>query len=555
MRSDGQSFFPSMQVALAQSKTASDAAPTEAAALGEASAPGPGWSPKPNWIGAPLLLGQMVQFQPRHADQGLQLTLAATKNGGGIADCLPAVVTPVAQQVTSAPTSVEPRRAAGQPESSEAEHVEPAAPHEFVAVVEVAVPDTNNKDWAVGEAAGDGSVKECGEVGVDSQRRVSKEPPDVETQGAVIAEPRGEVPSRPQGNEIRNWQAASPQAPSSASARAGHDQSEPHRAVATVVNRDAQLAHKADDRMNPRHTLDTAGATAAGAMDEEAPAVFGALIREKAVSRAQEQPVTSASPEAAPVARRVSPELPTRRHKSGSGAGENQVSAQQPHVGPGEGSVLEASTSWDRKEPGAFTPRIEDRPIVLSTRPETGTSRTSGSAAPWPTLSAEEQFGAGRPDRAVAAQKEVPAVKTATLIGELESAEGRGALREVSLKVQNESGATVHLKFTERRGEVHVVSRTSDAAMGRNLAEGLPELKRNIEEAGMRAEVWSSQGGRLTVEKEAKAETRSGTGSDDRSGQGTGRDGRSGSRSGSDANRWVDEIEDSLDEGGSGGKR
>lgn len=193
--------------------------------------------------------------------------------------------------------------------------------------------------------------------------------------------------------------------------------------------------------------------------------------------------------------------------------------------------------------------------MVVSARPETGTSREGGPTLSWAAFSAEAQPGDVPPDQVPDAPAEMRDVQHANVGGELEPAEGGGALREVSLNVQNESGATVHLKFTERRGEVHVVSRTTDQALGRELAEGLPELKRNIEDSGMAADVWTSQSERLTVEKEAKPETRSGTGSDGRSGQGAGRDGQSGSRSGRDADRWADEIENSLDEGRSGGMR
>jgi len=137
----------------------------------------------------------------------------------------------------------------------------------------------------------------------------------------------------------------------------------------------------------------------------------------------------------------------------------------------------------------------------------------------------------------------------------LDKAESGSALREVSLNVQSESGTTLHLKFTERRGEIHVVSRTSDTVLARDLAEGLPELKQSLDDSGMQADVWTSQGERLAVEKEAKVETRSGPGSDGRSAQWAGRDSQGGSRSGGGAGKWVDAIEDSLDEGISGGKR
>jgi hypothetical protein len=145
------------------------------------------------------------------------------------------------------------------------------------------------------------------------------------------------------------------------------------------------------------------------------------------------------------------------------------------------------------------------------------------------------------------------AVQHVEIAGELDRAESGSALREVSLNVQSESGTTVHLKFTERRGEIHVVSRTSDTVLARDLAEGLPELKHSLEDSGMQADVWASQGERLAVEEKAKAETR--PGSDGRSSQWAGRDSQGGSRSGGGAGKWVDAIEDSLDEGGNGGKR
>ncbi len=541
-----------MEVALAQSTTTSDASLTEAAGLGEASDPDSGWSQNPSWIGTPL---RMVQFHPRYAVQARSLAASAMGAVGADADCTLFVVPPFVQTDTPAPTPVEPRRSSGQAEPPKAELAERAAPDGTVLLVGIAVPETKTKDWTAGATASDWSDDECGKAGIENWCQVSEEPVHVEPEGGVSVEWRSKTSSQPQSNEIPNCQAAPVQSPSPSAFNVDH-QIEPGRAVAQVVNQSARRARYTDDRMNPRQTPDTAESVAAGASDEESPAVFEALIRGKAVNQTREQSVPFASTEAA-VVRRVTPGLSVRRHRSGSSTGEAQGSVRQTHVSAGGG--VEAETSGDHRdsitEPSQFVPRAEDRPLIVSARPGTGTLREVGSTLSMPTFSAESQPGAERTDRAAAGPAEVQEVKQTNFIGELETVEGRGALREVALKVQTESGATVHLKFTERRGEVRVVSRTSDAVLGRDLAEGLPELKRDIEDSGMGAEIWASQSERLAVHKEAKAETRSGAGSDGRAGQGAGRDGQSGSRSGRDATRWADEIENSLDESRSGGTR
>ncbi len=65
-------------------------------------------------------------------------------------------------------------------------------------------------------------------------------------------------------------------------------------------------------------------------------------------------------------------------------------------------------------------------------------------------------------------------------------------VREVSFKLEGADGAAVHLKFTERRGEVHVVTRTQDAGLSRKLSGDLPELRKAIEDSGLSGDIWSA---------------------------------------------------------------
>jgi hypothetical protein len=151
---------------------------------------------------------------------------------------------------------------------------------------------------------------------------------------------------------------------------------------------------------------------------------------------------------------------------------------------------------------------------------------------------------------------ETPAAEAPAPASDGDTAAASGPLREVSLKVEHGSGSTIHLKFTERRGEVHVVTRTADTDLARELADGLPGLRQSLEDAGMAADVWASPGEPQPVRDKPRPESRAGTGSDGRSGFQSDQQGRGGeSRSGRDAAKWVDLIEDSLDEVSRGGSR
>lgn len=137
---------------------------------------------------------------------------------------------------------------------------------------------------------------------------------------------------------------------------------------------------------------------------------------------------------------------------------------------------------------------------------------------------------------------------------DLDPAASRDSLRAVSLKLEGAGGAAVHLKFTERRGEVHVVTRTHDAVLGERLASDLPELRRAIEDSGMSADVWASNQ-EFTVRRESEpSRSDSGSNPSQQSGAWFRHGDSAGRRQGGHHDRWADQIEDALD-GAQGGRK
>lgn len=137
---------------------------------------------------------------------------------------------------------------------------------------------------------------------------------------------------------------------------------------------------------------------------------------------------------------------------------------------------------------------------------------------------------------------------------DFESGGAGNTVREVSFKLEGADGAAVHLKFTERRGEVHVVTRTQDAGLSQKLAGELPELRKAIEDSGLSGDIWSA-GQELTVSRESQsARADAGPNPGNQPGAWLRQDDAGGRRQGRHADRWVDQIEDALDDGVGGRK-
>lgn len=135
------------------------------------------------------------------------------------------------------------------------------------------------------------------------------------------------------------------------------------------------------------------------------------------------------------------------------------------------------------------------------------------------------------------------------------NAEAASPVRELDVKVQATGGSAVHLRFNTRNGEVHLTARTADAELSRELALGLPHLKRRLLDAGMQADLWPQPDQINQVENKSELETRAegDSGRGDRSH--AEQDGRQHSSAGRDRAKWSDLIEDSLDGEGKGGIR
>jgi len=63
--------------------------------------------------------------------------------------------------------------------------------------------------------------------------------------------------------------------------------------------------------------------------------------------------------------------------------------------------------------------------------------------------------------------------------------------RDISLQVPNPGGPRVEVQVTDRAGTVHIVVRTEDGGLTRDLRSNLPELTQKLNQQGMEAEAWS----------------------------------------------------------------
>jgi len=63
--------------------------------------------------------------------------------------------------------------------------------------------------------------------------------------------------------------------------------------------------------------------------------------------------------------------------------------------------------------------------------------------------------------------------------------------RDISLQVPNPGGPRVEVQVTDRAGTVHIVVRTEDTGLTRDLRSNLPELTQKLNQQGMEADAWS----------------------------------------------------------------
>jgi len=62
--------------------------------------------------------------------------------------------------------------------------------------------------------------------------------------------------------------------------------------------------------------------------------------------------------------------------------------------------------------------------------------------------------------------------------------------RDISLQLPNPDGPRVDVQLTDRAGTVHVIVRTEDNGLARDLRTNLPELTQRLNQQGMDAEAW-----------------------------------------------------------------
>jgi hypothetical protein len=109
------------------------------------------------------------------------------------------------------------------------------------------------------------------------------------------------------------------------------------------------------------------------------------------------------------------------------------------------------------------------------------------------------------------AANEPPASPAQPLPGESEGTpEARAAtpLRELRLRVEQQSGGAVDVRFLKSEGDVKVVLRTADQALAQSISEALPEMTRALGQRGWAAEGWRASGSeapRETAPREAAA--------------------------------------------------
>ena len=63
--------------------------------------------------------------------------------------------------------------------------------------------------------------------------------------------------------------------------------------------------------------------------------------------------------------------------------------------------------------------------------------------------------------------------------------------RDILLQLPNPGGPRVDVQLTDRAGTVHIVVRTEDSDLTRDLRSNLPELTQKLSQQGMEAEAWS----------------------------------------------------------------
>jgi len=153
------------------------------------------------------------------------------------------------------------------------------------------------------------------------------------------------------------------------------------------------------------------------------------------------------------------------------------------------------------------------------------------------------------------AAPETPEAAPSVQVTDQDHGESKAPLRAVSFTVEDARGALVYLKFSERKGAIHLVTRSADDTLSQDIARGLPELKQQLEDAGMAAELWPGLIDMPPMQEPGVPQFQARTRDGGDPGRQAGYEGQQQSRSGGNAAKWMDLIEDALDEGSTGGTR
>ncbi len=318
-------------------------------------------------------------------------------------------------------------------------------------------------------------------------------------------------------------------------------------AAGTSSQRQAHSGHGGGDIIGSPGL--SAGLAAEG--PEAAPRVFEAAIRPEAAA-SNVAGYTPASPDTMPPAAGSAPLAQAARPVPGQtlpGRSKFSTGSEVEERSPESGSAAGESGAEVTVEQSLAA---AIKPVAAAARTESETVRHPATESAWAvTVGDRASEIPGGADAGTASTEQT--AKTQAPAADLDRPEAAPPLREVSLQVEDASGAAVHLKFTERRGEIHLVTRTADAELSRELAQGLPELRQGIEDAGMSADLWTQSVETQAVQERVRPETQEESASGRGPGHQTGQQGQQESRSGRNAARWMDVIEDSLDEGNRGG--
>ena len=142
-----------------------------------------------------------------------------------------------------------------------------------------------------------------------------------------------------------------------------------------------------------------------------------------------------------------------------------------------------------REQQGSANPKKE--PGETACAPLENSLRTAEPQIPGATIStATPTSGLG----GVIAPKSEPSVAKVAQDGgaDVVSAPRAGApTRDIVIQLQNPGGTRVDVQLMDRAGTVHVVVRTQDDGLAKDLRTNLPDLAQKLNQQGMDADAWS----------------------------------------------------------------